>query len=80
MSIVGPLAYRSALHDSCTELVPDLRDPMVRRQYADGHWNPDPTRRTPDDSQPSILGDRAPTVEALGYARKIWREHGYTGE
>jgi len=79
-SIVGILAYRSALNDSALIVVPDFRDEAVRRQYADDHWQPDPTRRKETDPLPSIRGDIKIAPEALEYARSIWAKQGYTGE
>jgi predicted dehydrogenase len=80
MSIVGPLAFRSALDDSNTVEVPDFRKASVRRKYARDDWSPDPTRRKKGDPWPSVLGNVRPSGEALAYARKIWREQGYTGQ
>lgn len=79
-SIVGILAYRSALNNSNTVDVPDFRDEAVRSRYADDHWNPDPNRRKEGDPWPSVLGQVTPTEEAMAYARKIWRSSGYKGE
>lgn len=76
MSIVGPLAYRSALNDSNTVEVPDFRKPSVRKQYADDHWSPDPARRKDGDPWPSVLGDVKPSDEALAHAQKIWAQQG----
>ena len=77
MSIVGILAYRSALNDSNTVEVPDFRRPEVRAQYADDDWNPDPARRKEGYPWPSVLGDIAPPPEGLACARNVWREMGY---
>jgi len=79
-SIVGPLAYRSALGDSNTVAVPDFRKQADRDAFRDDHWNPDPTRRTPADPWPSVLGDVQPTAQGIARARKTWDEMGYTGE
>ena len=80
MSIVGILAYRSALQDSNTLEVPDFRNKEERKAYANDDWNPDPTRRKEGYPLPSILGDIKPPAEGLAYARKVWNEIGYTGE
>lgn len=79
MSIVGPLAYRSALADSATVEVPDLRDPQARAKYAHDDWSPDPSERRPGQPWPSILGDITPPAEGLAYARVVWEESGYGG-
>lgn len=79
-SIVGILAYRSALQDSSPLEVPDFSDADARRLYADDHWSPDPVTRKPGDPWPSVLGDIQPSPEALAYARACWEKQGYTGE
>ena len=80
MSIVGILAYRSALNDSNTAAVPDFRKKSARAKYRNDHWNPDPVRRKKGYPWPSILGNIKPSAKALAYARKVWREMAYTGE
>lgn len=73
-SIVGILAYRSALGDSCSLEVPDFRKQAVRRQYADDHWQPDPTCRKAGDPWPSVLGEIKPSRKAMAHARKVWAQ------
>ena len=80
MSIVGPLAYRSALDDSAPLEVPDFRKEAPRRKYAKDDWSPDPDRRRPGQPWPSIEGKKTMSPEAVAYARKVWRQNGYTGE
>jgi len=80
MSIVGILAYRSALDDANTVVVPDFRDKAVRAQYADDDWSPDPTTHREGDPWPSVLGKITLSAEALAYAREVWRTVGYTEE
>ncbi|UCH34107.1 MAG: Gfo/Idh/MocA family oxidoreductase [Armatimonadota bacterium] len=77
MSIVGILAYRSALQDSATLDVPDFRKKSVRRKYASDDWSPDPENRRPGQPWPSIRGDTKPTPQGLNYARRIWKSAGY---
>jgi predicted dehydrogenase len=74
MSIVGILAYRSALNNSNTLDVPDLREKSERKKYAHDDWNPDPSRRKPGYPYPSVLGDIKPTKEGLAFARKVWKD------
>ena len=76
-SIVGILAYRSALQNSNTVEVPDLRLKAVRDRYRDDHWSPDPATRKQGDPWPSVLGDLRPPEEGLAYAREIWKAMGY---
>jgi len=80
MSIVGILAYRSALADSAPLEVPDFRKKAARDKYRRDHWNPDPTQRKKGDPWPSILGEVKPTRQGLAYARKIWKRIGYGGQ
>ncbi len=79
MSIVGIQAYRSALNDSNTEIIPDFRKESVRKLYENDDWSPDPARRKPGQPWPSIEGDKKIPAFALAYARKIWKKSGYTG-
>ena len=80
MSIVGILAYRSALQDSAPIVVPDFRDPEIRKQYADDDWSPDPRDRRPGQPWPSMLGDIRPTEAGIKFASEVWKKSGYTGE
>ena len=77
MSIVGILAYRSALNDSNTVEVPDLRKKSERAKYANDDWNPDPSRHKEGYPLPSILGKIKPSEKAIAYARKIWAKSGF---
>ena len=72
-SVVGILAYRSALADSASIEVPDFRRKGDRDRYRSDDWNPDPTRKRPSDPWPSIEGKKEISRDALAYARKIWR-------
>ncbi len=76
-SIVGIQAYRSALKNSNTVEVPDLRKSSVRKKYKNDHWRPDPKKGNP---WPSILGKITPSKEGMKYAQKIWRKAGYKGQ
>ncbi len=80
MSLVGILAYRSALQGSDSVDVPDFRKKAERDKYREDHWNPDPTRRREGDPWPSIRGDVKLTKRQLAYARKDWQTMGYSGE
>ena len=80
MSIVGPLAYRSALNDSNALEVPDFRKKTVRQKYASDDWTPAPPHRRKTDPWPSVSGDVKPGKQALEQARADWRRVGYTGE
>ena len=77
MSIVGIQAYRSALNDSNTVEVPDLRKKSERVKYANDDWNPDPSRHKKGYPFPSVLGKVEPTKQGISYARKIWAKSGY---
>jgi len=79
MSIVGPLAYRSALADSTTIEVPDFRQPAMRAQYAADDWSPDPAQRRQGQPWPSVLGDIQPSAEGLAFAQQVWEETHFGG-
>lgn len=72
MSIVGALAWRSALAGSAPVDVPDLRDDAVRQRYEGDDWSPVPDGR-PNRPPTSVLGDIRPTTEAMTYAEDGWR-------
>ncbi len=77
MSIIGPLAYRSALSDSNTIDVPDFRREADRVAYENDDWRPDPVN---GDPWPSIEGRKEPTPEQIAFSREVWRTKGYEGE
>ena len=76
-SIVGILAYRSALQNANTVEVPDLRQKAARDLYRDDHWSPNPTAHKSGDPWPSILGELTPSEEGLTYAKEVWDKMGY---
>ena len=84
MSIVGVLAWRSALNDSEPLEVPDFRDEAARLRYEDDHWSPDPTRAgslPPEMVAPSALeGAIVKSGEALALAREVWGAQGHVEE
>ena len=77
MSVVGILAYRSALQDSNTLEIPDFRSKAARRKVARDDWSPDPDKRRKGQPWPSILGNVKPSARGIAYARKIWKSIGY---
>jgi hypothetical protein len=84
MSIVGVLAWRSALSDGAPLEVPDFRTEEARLKYEDDHWSPDPTRKltlAPEHQAPRALeGEIVKTPEALALAKEVWGEQGYDVE
>jgi predicted dehydrogenase len=72
MSIVGPLAYRTALAGGTPLAVPDFRREEERTAFADDRWSPDPAAAGPSQPLPSVLGELRPSAEGLAYARKAW--------
>lgn len=79
MSSVGILAWRSALEDGRPFDVPDFRKERQRKPFEDDHWSPFPKDAGPGQPPPSIRGFTKPRKEALAYARKVWKEQGYSG-
>jgi len=77
MSIIGPLAYRSALSDSNTVDVPDFRREEDRKAYEDDDWRPDPVN---GDPWPSVEGKKEPAQQQIDFSREVWRERGYEGD
>lgn len=77
MSIVGPLAYRSALEDSKTVEVPDFRNESARHKHAKDDWSPDPSRHQPGQPWPSVAGNVRPSRRAVADAKKLWRVEQY---
>ena len=80
MSIVGILAYRSALNDSAPVDVPDLRVEAERVPFESDDWSPDPARKGDGQPLPSIRGHIEPSEEARAFARQVWSEAGYSEE
>ncbi|MGQ9556279.1 MAG: Gfo/Idh/MocA family protein [Anaerolineae bacterium] len=80
MSVVGILAWRSALENGAPYAVPDFRSEAARKQYEHDDWSPWPEDRRPGQPWPSIEGEIVPTPEAIAIARRVWAEMGYHGE
>jgi len=80
MSIVGILAYRSALNDGAPVDVPDFRNEDDRSRFEDDHWSPWPKDARDGQPPPSILGLIEPTEEAKANARRVWAQQGYEAE
>jgi predicted dehydrogenase len=79
MSVVGILAWKSALAGGKPFDVPDFSDERARKPHQNDHWSPCPAAAAPGQPPPSILGFRKPTAAQIAKARKIWRQVGYTG-
>jgi predicted dehydrogenase len=77
MSIVGILAWKSALQDGAPFAVPDFRDEKRRLAYADDNWSPFPADAGAGQPYPSIRGNIKPKPAAIRYARKLWKKIGY---
>ena len=74
MSIIGILAYRSALNDSASLDVPDFRDEAVRKQVENDDWSPAPENRREGQPYSSIRGNLEPSDKAKQYAETCWAE------
>jgi predicted dehydrogenase len=72
MSIVGPLAYRSALAGGVTVPVPDFRREAHRRAHEHDRWSPDPAAAGPGQPPPSVKGALEPPAVGLETARRAW--------
>lgn len=78
MSIVGILAYKSALKGGVPVDVPDFRKDEDRKKFEADNWSPNPDLAGPGQPKPSILGDIQPSEEAKTFARKVWGRQGWT--
>ncbi len=78
MSIVGILAYKSALKGGVPVDVPDFRKDEDRKKFEADNWSPDPALAGQGQPKPSILGDIQPSEEAKTFARKVWGRQGWT--
>jgi len=77
MSIIGILAWKSALNDGEPFDVPDFRKESERRKHECDNWSPFPGDEGPGQPPVSIRGEYKPSRKALAHAHKIWREVGY---
>lgn len=77
MSVVGILAWKSALDNGAPYDVPDFSDESVRQTIEDDDWSPFPEDRRPGQPWPSILGNIEPSPEAIAHAKRVWAEMGY---
>jgi predicted dehydrogenase len=77
MSVVGILAWKSALQNGAPFEMPDFRDEQSRKLHENDDWSPWPEDRRPGQPWPSILGEITPSDEALAYAKKVWAKLGY---
>ena len=77
MSVVGILAWKSALQEGAPFAVPDMRDERQRLACENDQWSPFPDDAGPGQPFPSIRGDVKPSAAAVRHARKVWKEIGY---
>jgi predicted dehydrogenase len=78
MSLVGVLAWKSALQNGAPFSVPNMRREEERQAYENDEWSPFPDDAAPGQPFPSIKGNIKPSAAAVRYARKVWQEIGYT--
>lgn len=77
MSVVGILAYQSALKDGVPINVPDFRDEEVRKKYENDDWSADTKLAKPGQPAPSVLGNIELSDEAKKNASKVWSKQGW---
>lgn len=75
MSLVGILAYRSAL-DGQTLTIPDFANDAERLSHADDDWSPDPAAHRAGQPLPSVLGLLEPPDDATAYVEGLRQEMG----
>jgi len=79
MSVVGSLAWRSALESGKPFAVPDFRKESARAAHENDHWSPFVEDEGPGQPPRGIRGTYKPTAKAVAHAREVWKEIGYTG-
>jgi hypothetical protein len=77
MTVVGILAWKSALANGVPFAVPDFRDEAERARHEKDDWSPWPEDRRPGQPPPSLRGHVTPGEEAVALARQVWAEMGY---
>ncbi|MHB0859616.1 MAG: Gfo/Idh/MocA family protein [Anaerolineae bacterium] len=77
MTVVGILAWKSALENGAPYAVPDFASEAARALHAQDDWSPWPEDRRPGQPWPSIRGEIVPSSEAVAHARQVWAEMGY---
>jgi predicted dehydrogenase len=70
MSVVGILAYRSALNGNATLDIPSFKKKSELKQYEGDNWSPDPADAGPGQPAPSILGHIKKSPAVLKAAKK----------
>ena len=80
MSSVGILAWKSALEEGRPIDVPDFSDEGSRAAFDNDHWSPWPKDQAPGQPPPSIHGFREIPKKVVTYARRAWKDIGYTGD
>lgn len=80
MSVVGSLAWKSALENGRSFKVPDFKKESERRKYEEKNFSPFPEDSRPGQPPVSIRGNRDPSPETLVHAREVWRTVGYHGD
>ena len=79
MSAVGILAWKSALEEGAPFAMPNFKSKRDRKKVADDHWSPFPEDAGPGQPPPSALGFLPVTREDRAFARKVWKQMGYSG-
>ncbi len=80
MSLVGVLAWKSALQDGAPFRMPNMRSEEERSAYENDEWSPFPEDAGPGQPFPSIKGNIKPNAAAVRFARKVWKGIGYEGK
>ena len=52
----------------------------MRKRYENDRWSPWPQHAAPGQPPASILGDPKPAKKGMAFARKVWKNVGYTGK
>jgi predicted dehydrogenase len=80
MSVVGALAWKSALADGAPFSVPNFRDEKSRKTCENDNWSPFLEDEGPGQPPRSIRGRVQPSEAAIANAQALWKEAGYDVE
>ena len=73
MSIVGILAWKSALQEGAPFTVPDMRDERQRKAYENDEWSPFPEDAGPDQPPPASAATSSPALRPCATRERCGR-------
>jgi predicted dehydrogenase len=80
MSVVGVLAWKSALQNGQPFDMPDFRSEKARKVHENDHWSPFPKDAGPGQPPWSVRGYVKADPMGLKKAKAVWKEAGWKGD